>query len=203
MSSGYPNKRARTRRALITAAMRVLARRGPDGAKIADIAAEAGVATGTVYNHFASLADLIDAVAGELRTGVEIGDTTLAAIENDPAARVAIGTRQLVGLVDSDPDAAAAFVTLLATVADFRADVRSLVSGAIAAGAAQGRFRVANVEVATDACLGAVTQWIRSRLAGEAGATDRDRLETMLRIVGLDDAVIDDVVTRALTTVSS
>ncbi|MEL7159038.1 MAG: hypothetical protein AAFN30_20930, partial [Actinomycetota bacterium] len=39
--------------------------------------------TGTFYNHFPSLADLVDEVTGRLLTGVEIGETTLAAIEND------------------------------------------------------------------------------------------------------------------------
>jgi AcrR family transcriptional regulator len=52
------DKRAR----LIDAAQRVIARRGVAGATTKEIAAEAGVAEGTIYNHFADKVDLCLAV---------------------------------------------------------------------------------------------------------------------------------------------
>ena len=54
--------------------MRVLADSGPEGATVGDIAAEAGVAPGTFYNHFKSLAELVDEVTAEIGTGVEVTD---------------------------------------------------------------------------------------------------------------------------------
>jgi AcrR family transcriptional regulator len=53
-----PDKRTR----LIDAAQRVMARRGVAGATTKEIAAEAGVAEGTIYNHFADKVDLCLAV---------------------------------------------------------------------------------------------------------------------------------------------
>jgi AcrR family transcriptional regulator len=54
------DKRAR----LIEAAQRVMSRRGVSGATTKEIAAEAGVAEGTIYNYFADKIDLCLAVVG-------------------------------------------------------------------------------------------------------------------------------------------
>lgn len=163
-TDGYPRKRARTRRALLTAGMVVLAEKGPEGATVGEIAREAHVSSGTFYNHFVSISDLVETVAGELSTGVEIGRDTLNTIENDPAMRVLLGSAQLLSLADHDPVAAAAFVALLATVPDFRDRVRQLVSGALADGISSGRFVDYEEMALTDAVLGSVVQWMRTSL---------------------------------------
>jgi AcrR family transcriptional regulator len=199
MADGYPRKRAQTRQRLIEAGMTVLAQRGPDGARVAEVAAEAGVAAGTFYNHFASLDELLEAVTAQLAAGVVLGGSTLAAIGDDPALRVALGTHQLLDLARTDRRAAAAFVSLLATVAPFRRRVRHLVAGAVGDGVRAGRFAVANVEAATDACLGAAVQWMRSQLTGEDPvSTERDRLAIMLSIVGMPAEAAETIVDQVL-----
>jgi AcrR family transcriptional regulator len=50
---------AETRERLLAAAADVFARRGYDGTRVADIAAEAGVSNGALYAHFGSKADLM------------------------------------------------------------------------------------------------------------------------------------------------
>ena len=45
--------------------MRVVAERGYDGTRVAEIAREAGVTTGAIYNHFDSKADLLTAAIAE------------------------------------------------------------------------------------------------------------------------------------------
>ena len=52
--------------------------------------------------------ELIDEIADQLGTGVEIARDALDAIESDPAGRVAIGVFQLLDMADRDPIAAAA-----------------------------------------------------------------------------------------------
>ena len=203
-SAGYPRKRARTRRQLVSAGMRVLAESGPDGATIGAIAREAQISTGTFYNHFPSLPDLVAAVTDELTTGVQIGRETLDLIAHDPAVRVLLGTRQLLDLAADDPEAASAFVELLADVPDFRSRVRSIVAGAIEDGIAAGRFPDRDTDAVTDAVLGAVIQWMRSDLAGDRlrsfKGTDSipARLTVALSIVGVDhgeaDALIETVI---------
>lgn len=53
-----------TRERLLTAAMKVISERGYDGTRVAEIAREAGVTTGAIYNHFDSKADLLTAAIG-------------------------------------------------------------------------------------------------------------------------------------------
>jgi len=170
----------------MSAGMSVLAHKGPDGATVGEIARTARVATGTFYNHFPSIGDLVVAVTDDLSTGVRIGRDTLEAIEHDPAVRVVLGTEQLLDLAEDDPEAAAAFVALLATVPDFRDRVRSVVGGAIEDGITAGRFAERPVPLVTDALLGSVIQWMRTILNEPTSASERDeRLLIALSIVGV------------------
>ena len=195
-SNGYPRKRARTRRQLLIAGMQELAAHGPDGTTIAQVAHRAHVSTGTFYNHFDSLGTLVGAIVDELASGVEIARDVLAQMEHDPAALLAIGTRQLLDLARTDPPTASAFVNLLATVPAFRRRVQATVRTAIADGIAAGRFEHRPAEITADAVIGVVTQWMRSRLIGEFNAAlESDRLVLVLEIAGLPrtdaEAVVD------------
>lgn len=170
----------------MTAGMDVIARRGPDGATVGEIAGEAGVSTGTFYNHFPSLIDLVETITDDLHARVEIASNTLESIDNDPATRVAIGTRQLLDLVHEDASAAAAFVSLLATIPAFRSRIRSVIHRAVCNGIDSKSFQVADAAAATDAVLGSVVQWIRSDLARESGGVALiDRAELTLRMLGM------------------
>jgi AcrR family transcriptional regulator len=169
--------------------MVVIAEKGPVGATVGEIARAAHVSSGTFYNHFLSIENLVDAIAGELGTAVEIGRDTLTVIENDPAMRVLIGSAQLLRLVDDDPASASAFVALLATVPMFRDRVRLLVSGALDDGITSGRFVDHNLMALTDAVLGSVAQWMRTSLAQRGTALRSGRnthFRIMLSIVGVD-----------------
>lgn len=186
MSEGYPRKRARTRRALVAAGMEVLAERGPQGATVGEIAGRAHVASGTFYNHFPSLEALTQAITDELASGVEIASDVLAEIEGDPAVRVVIGARQLLALTVDDPPTARAFVALQATVPMLRTRILRTVRGAVADGIGSGRFDRTSASATGDALTGAVVQWMRSRLAGDASDTPDDELLAIaLDIVGL------------------
>jgi len=68
-----------TKEQLLAAAARVIATRGYEGARVSEIAAEAGLSTGAIYAHYTGKADLLcaaissrgpDAVAGLLDAGV-------------------------------------------------------------------------------------------------------------------------------------
>lgn len=201
---GYPRKRARTRRQLLRAGMTVLAASGPDGATVGKIAREARVAPGTFYNHFPSLDELVRAVTDELATGVRIGHDLLLEIEHDPAARVLIGTRQLLDLTRDDPDAARAFVALLASVPAFRDRVRTTIIDAVDDGIRAGRFQQRSTTTSADALLGSVVQWMRSRLSGDSPADrdDEEALAMVLAIVGVPPDEIGEVMNRAAATTS-
>ena len=202
--AGYPRKRARTRAQLVRAAVKVLADKGPDRITIGEVASVAEMAPGTVYNHFGSIDDLIDAAADQLGAGVAIAGEVLEAIEHDPAARVALGTLQLLQMAETDPDSASAFVALVAARPEFRARVRALVGSAISDGADAGRFDVEPGPAAVNAVLGTALQSMRSRLLGETDATTAAPVAALvLRVLGLPADQIDAVVERAGLSVSA
>lgn len=196
---GYPRKRARTRRALLNAGRAELAEHGPDGATVGEVARRAHVSTGTFYNHFHDLDTLLQTVVDELAQAVETARDQLIAIEPDPAARLAVGTLQCLGLTRDDRATALAFVGLLANVAAFRSRVRATVARLIIDGVSSGRFEPRPHVVTTDALIGAVVQWMRTRLDGnDLDSSDSDCVSLALHIVGLARSDVDHVVERFL-----
>lgn len=201
---GYPRKRAQTRGRLRRAGMAVIAAKGPDGATVGEIATLAGVAQGTFYNHFTALGELIDEIAEELGSVVEIAQEALEAIESDPATRVAIGVLQLLEMAASDETAASAFVALVSARPSFRGRVRAIVARAIADGVASGRFEVEAGPAVTNAVLGATLQSMRSMILGETdGSTATAVAHLVLRILGVADDEAAEVVQRARATLTA
>lgn len=86
----------RTRSALVHAAARVFERDGFLDARIADIAAEASVATGTFYTYFDSkesiFREVVDELIDELYQQSHVGDVA----GSDPVARIAAANRLYV-----------------------------------------------------------------------------------------------------------
>ena len=146
------------RRALIDAAVRVLARDGAGGASVRAIAAEAGVSPGLVTHHFGSVDALIAATYAQVDAQVSTAlDEAVAAAGADPRARLAayvaasfappIGSRALLAtwiafwsLVLSRPDVAALHATQYAR---FRAGLEALLGDCGLASPARGRAAIA------------------------------------------------------------
>ncbi len=197
--SGYPRKRRQTRRRLIQAGMHVLAARGTSSITAGEIATEAGVATGTFYNHFPTVDDFITEVAQDVMRGMEIERDTLATIEHDPARRIAIGLLQLLHMADTDPDSASTFVILSAVRPEFRAQARALVTQAIADGVEAGSLHVSIGPAATNAVIGATLQSMRSRVLGETDGSEAAEVALLvLRLLGMADAEAETIVTSAM-----
>ena len=200
---GYPRKRRQTQRRLLSAGMAVLAEQGPGNVSAGQIAAAAGVATGTFYNHFSSVDVFIDAVAQDLGRGVEIGTDTLAAIEHDPAVRVSLGVLQLLDMAENDPVSATAFVSLAAVRPEFRARVRALVGQAIADGVDDGCFEVSSHQAAINAVVGATLQSMRSRVLSETDHSEAAPVAGLvLRLLGVSARKIERTVDKALRAVA-
>lgn len=103
-------RRALTRARLLEAAARVYARRGFDGATLDEVASEAGLTKGAVYDHFGSkdnllLALLEEHVSAQIAEQIALFDPT-----NDTAARLARGADRWMKELDEDPGAFRLFV---------------------------------------------------------------------------------------------
>ncbi len=178
--------------------MEVVASHGPAAATVGEIVQIAGVAQGTFYNHFQSLDELMDEIAEQLGTGVEIARDALAAVEADPAARVAIGIFQLVEMAERDATAAAAFVALAAAKPDFRARVRSIIGRAITDGVESDRFKVESIPASVNVVLGSCLQSMRSVVLGDADRTATPEVARLvLRALGVPSPKIPAVLKRA------
>lgn len=77
-------KREDVRRDLLEAAARVFARRGIDGASLADVAAEAGYTKGAVYSNYGSKKGLIDAVVDDRSSNILEFGVDAAASQRGP-----------------------------------------------------------------------------------------------------------------------
>lgn len=195
---GYPKKRARTRGQLRRAGLEVVASRGAAAATVGEIVQIAGVAQGTFYNHFQSLDELMDELAEQLGTGVEIARDALAAVESDPAARVAIGIYQLIEMAERDATAAGAFVAMAAAKPDFRSRVRGIISRAITDGVEADRFRIESTPAAVNVVLGSCLQSMRSVIVRDTDRTEAPEVARLvLRGLGVPGPKIPAVVKRA------
>ncbi|MCK6549205.1 TetR/AcrR family transcriptional regulator, partial [Myxococcota bacterium] len=105
------------RRAEITAALqRVMAVRGYDGASIADVAREAGLAPGLVHYHFANKLEILLALQAALVARHEAAlDEALAGAGDDPLRAIGAFLDHHLALgPTADPDALACWVMLAA-----------------------------------------------------------------------------------------
>jgi len=103
------------RREQITQAMvKVMARRGYDGASIGDIARAARLTPGLVHYHFKSKQEiLLEALRHLAARHESLLDDRLAAIQDDPAAEVDAFIDLHLGLgADADPEALACWILL-------------------------------------------------------------------------------------------
>lgn len=91
--------RAVYRQAIREAAMRVFGRTGYREAKITDIASEAGVATGTLYNYFSSKEDIFNSIREESRNILRASLEKSECI-GDPIERMRERTRLMLGFLE-------------------------------------------------------------------------------------------------------
>src|SRR5262245_38836428 len=103
------------RRAQITGALvKVMARRGYDGASVADIARAARLTTGLVHYHFENKREILLAALQDLVATHDAGlEARLAEAGGDPAAEVAAFLDFHLGLgADADPETLACWILL-------------------------------------------------------------------------------------------
>lgn len=185
-----------SREAILSAAVALLTERGYAGCSVAAVAARAGVATGTVYRHFPSKAELVTEVFRKV-AGREVAAVAAATRVPAPVAgRITALVETFAGRAFKSPRLAYA---LLAEPVDpavdaerlvFRRAYRDLVATTVADGVARGVLPPQNPEVAAAALVGAIGEALVGPLA--AGSTGVDTIPSLitfaLRAVGACDA---------------
>jgi AcrR family transcriptional regulator len=189
--SRLDRRKARTRQALLDAAVRLIAEGRGDRASVQEITEAADVGFGSFYNHFDTKEQLFQAAAEEVleRWGQMIdraGDGV-----SDPAELFAVGIRISGRLGWTHPDIAGFLVGLGLDALDMP---RGLVPRAlrdIRAGQASGRFTVPDAEIALSAVAGGLLGLLRlhQREPERVDESSVDQLaEAVLRLLGVPAA---------------
>jgi AcrR family transcriptional regulator len=171
------------RAAIVAAAAALLAEEGYAGCSMAAVATRAGVAAGTVYNHFAGKSDLIAEV---FRTIVshEVEVVRAAAATGTAAERATAVLETFARRALKSPKRAyALLVEPVDPVIDelrleFRRTFREVITEAISRGVASGELPPQNASVVAAALVGALAEALVLPLAG--GAEDPDTLPTLI-----------------------
>lgn len=182
-------KRERTRRQLVTTAIRVIAENGVAQASVQQIAAAADVTTVTFYNYFHSKADVVAAVAMFIAEALREHSKPSRTALQKGAERMAAGCLRYLHLAETNPtfallvlDVANAEPKLLDRIGEF-------VSSEWRLGLRQGDFTLKSEAAALDLVVGAIMRAM-GRIA-RAGAPRGYRnvvTETVLCGLGLSRA---------------
>lgn len=196
---GLP-KRERTRAQLLQAAIQVFAARGVVAATMQEIAALAGMTTGTVYNHFATREEVVQEV------GLWLAQTLCQRITDsqqpipEGAERMAIGNRRYLWLAEQSP----AWALLLLDVAAAAPEqllqrVQQYALADLRLGVDQGDFHIASEAAAMDLINGTVMQAMRSVALGLAPPGHGEAIaSTVLRGLGVTPKRADSLARRPL-----
>jgi AcrR family transcriptional regulator len=171
------------RAAIVAAAAALLAEEGYAGCSMAAVATRAGVAAGTVYNHFAGKSDPIAEV---FRTIVshEVEVVRAAAATGTAAERATAVLETFARRALKSPKRA--YVLLVEPVdpvidelrLEFRRTFREVITEAISRGVALGELPPQNASVVAAALVGALAEALV--LPRASGAEDPDTLPTLI-----------------------
>jgi AcrR family transcriptional regulator len=157
-------------RAIVHAAMKVLSEQGFGGLSMATVAAEAGVATGTVYKSFSGKAELVTAVFRDVVTR-EVAAVAQAGAEGGVVERVTAAVETFAGRALKNPKLA---YVLLAEPVDASVDTERLrfrrafaetFESAIADGVGTGQLPSQDPRTTATALVGAIGEVLVGPLA--------------------------------------
>jgi AcrR family transcriptional regulator len=187
-ASRLDRRKARTRQALIDAAVRLIADGRGDRASIAEITEEADIGFGSFYNHFDSKEQLFQTASQEvLERWGEMIDRASARI-TDPAELFAVGMRISGRLGWTHPDIAGFLTGAGLDALDIPTGLAPRALRDIQAGQAAGRFTVPDADIALSAAAGGLLGLLRicQRHPERITETTVDQLaEAVLRLLGV------------------
>ncbi|MWD28933.1 TetR family transcriptional regulator [Aquicoccus sp. SCR17] len=188
-------RREKMRRRLVEAAVFVIAAKGPGGAVIEDVVAEAGVARGTFYKYFETFGELL--AEAKMALGGELVEMVIAAeCRNEDLARtVARDLRLFLATAQRYP-LVGQFATQMGLQGLGTGNlVHEVVPAYLARGAEQGRFLRMPQSLAVDFLQVCMIAVLRRDCAGEA-PDHTAAVAALLRMLGLAAEEAEEIAVR-------
>ncbi|MGA2128807.1 MAG: TetR/AcrR family transcriptional regulator [Xanthobacteraceae bacterium] len=191
------DRRARTRSQLIDAARALYAQSPIEAVTVDDVVAEAAVAKGTFYVHFASLGELQAAVADELAQDFdELLQPRRLAIQ-DPVERIAAGCAAFIGEALRNPAWGALVARGAVSMPVVARGARARLSEDLRRAAAGGRLGDVAPELAFEFAVGIVLQAMQSAAEGRiVPAQAPGVIAGILRAIGVTHDEARDIALR-------
>lgn len=163
-------KKARTRQQLLDAALRIYARKGAGELALNELAEEAGVSNGTVYNYFRTREEVLEAVGLELAVQLSRQVAEVSIGISNGAERLVIGVRTFLLRAQQDPEWASALISVVRYAQGMRAAFAHYVRADLQAGFEQGDFRYQDEEIALVLVIAATTGAMATVVEGRVAA---------------------------------
>ena len=182
-------KRERTRRGLVDAALRLVARKEVGEIALFEVAAEAAVSNGTIYNYFRTRDEVLEAVGIAMAAEFSDAISVLNAQVQCGAQRLSIGVRMFVCRAAADHQWANALLRIIHFDQAMRSRLADHVLGDLREGLRAGTFAYEDEGVALDVVLSCTTGAMRSVVEGRAVAEHDLRVaEMVLQALGVTPA---------------
>jgi AcrR family transcriptional regulator len=192
-------KRERTRRGLVDAALRLVARKEVGEIALLEVAAEADVSNGTIYNYFRTRDEVLEAVGIAMAAEFSDAISVLNADVQCGAQRLSIGVRLFVCRAAADHPWAKALLRIIHFDQAMRSRLAAHVLGDLREGLRAGTFAYADEGIALDLVLSCTTGAMRAVVEGRAVAEHDVRVaEMVLQALGVTPAKARKIAGRPL-----
>jgi len=171
------------------AAMRVFAIKGAGQVNIRELAEEAGIARGTIYNNISDPEHLFEEVVRSMARDMFAMTEALMRDIDDPALRLGLGVRMFVRRAQEEPHWARFLIRFAMTEGSFKQILHEVPALDIVRGIEIGRYDVARSQVPSLVSLvaGSALSAMVTVLDGHRGWKEAgsDTVEVLLRGLGL------------------
>lgn len=150
-------KKARTRQQLLDAALRIYARKGAGELALNELAEEACVSNGTVYNYFRTREEVLEAVGLELAVQLSHQVSVASVGVSRGGERLAIGVRTFLLKALDDKEWASALISVVRYADGMRSALAAYLRADLQTGLEQGDFKYVNEDVAMAMVMSATT----------------------------------------------
>ncbi|CAM5786598.1 TetR/AcrR family transcriptional regulator [Ottowia pentelensis] len=181
-------QKARTRAAIIEAAIPIFARQGPDIPVIGDFVQAAGVSRGTFYNYFQTTRELLDAAMAQISDELIAAIIPAVAGEPNPVIRLATAARMFYRKARLDP----VFRAFMGSVSGVGHLAVQRAHADLVEAIEQGLVKVKDIELADAIAFGVMVFALRTSNV-EAGGQERTRevVRAILNALGVAPELID------------